>query len=125
MFILFQGCKKDIPEPDVVKIQVYNTTIKYTNYNEPNVLNWYVRSAEKGGYFFCYTTTNVTDFTDYIFQYSLTFPSALDGKRVVRDIVVKINQLNGDMYFDIMKREKIKSSTNSLNDIPKEETLIL
>lgn len=106
IFILFQGCKKDIPEPDVVKIQVYNTKIKYANYNEPNILNWYVRSADKGGYFFCYSTSNVTDFTDYKFQYSLSFPTALKDKSVISEVIVKINQLNGDMYLDIMKRNK-------------------
>jgi len=119
MFILLVGCKKDIPEPDVIKLQVYQTKIKYANYNEPAILNWYVRSAEKGGYFFCYTTSDITDFTDYIFQYSLTFPAALNGKGVVRDIVVKINQLNGDMYFDIMKREKAEFSNNSTEEHPK------
>jgi len=116
MFILLQGCKKDIPEPDVVKMQVYTTMIKYTNYNEPNILNWYVRSADIGGYFYLCTTTDVTDFTDYIFQYSLTLPEDLKGKTISRDIVVKIDQLNGDMYFDIMKRKK-----TSFSDTPKHQ----
>jgi len=114
MFVLFQGCKKDIPEPDVIKLQVYQTKIKYANSNEPAILNWYVRSADKGGYFYCSTINNVTDFTGYEFKYSLQLPSDLKGKSIIKDIVVEINQLNGEMYYDIMKREKTAFVNNSI-----------
>ncbi|WP_316739441.1 hypothetical protein [Pedobacter aquatilis] len=106
MLILFQACKKEIPEPDVIKIQLYHTTIKYTNEGEPDILCWYVRSANKGGYFYVNTTRNITDFSDYKFKYSLSLPNDLTNKSPVRDLIVRINQLNGDMYFDIMGREK-------------------
>ncbi|WP_231490947.1 hypothetical protein [Pedobacter sp. Leaf170] len=106
VIVLFQGCKKDIPEPDVIKLQLYQTEIKFTNIGEPNILNWYVKVANKGGYYYLYNTKNITDFSDYSFEYSQGLPKDLVNKSPVRDIVVRINQLNGDMYFDIMGRLK-------------------
>lgn len=105
MLCLFlTACKKEIPEPDVIRLQVYNTKIKYTNHSEPDILNWYIRPANKGGYFYLATTSNLNDFTGLKFSYCPDLPDDLKGKAVVKDIVVWINQLNGDMFFDIMGR---------------------
>ncbi|RNL53396.1 hypothetical protein [Pedobacter jejuensis] len=95
------ACKKDIPEPDVVRLQVYSTKIKHTNYNEPDILFWYMRGASKGGYYYMTSTREISDFSDYTFTYSANVPSDLSGKTAIRDIVVQINQLNGEMYYDI------------------------
>ncbi|RYD79198.1 MAG: hypothetical protein EOP55_05355 [Sphingobacteriales bacterium] len=102
--LFFFSCKKEIPEPDVVKLQVYATKIKYTNYNEPHILYWYLRKANQGGYFFYTSTRDVTNFSDCTFSYSKDLPKDLTGKSAVKDIVVWINQLNGDIYLDITGR---------------------
>lgn len=99
LFIL--ACKKDIPEPDVIKLDVYATSIKYTNHNEPDVLYWYLRAATKGGYFYMTSTRDIKDFTPYKFSYSIELPDDLKGKSSIKTIVVWINQLNGDMFTDI------------------------
>lgn len=96
------SCKKEIPLPDVIKMDVYNSIIKHANHNEPNVLNWYVRKASKGGYFYTFTTKDVKDFSDYSFYYSENLPKDIKGKLPVKEIVVWINQLNGDLLFDII-----------------------
>lgn len=95
------ACKKDIPDPDVIKLQVYSTNIKHTNYNEPNVLYWYIRQATKGGYFYMTSTRDIKDFKPYKFTYSTQLPDDLRDKSPIKDIVVWINQLSGDMFFDI------------------------
>ena len=102
LFCLFLlSCKKEVPEPDVVKMDIYASHIKHTNYNEPNVLYWYVRKANKGGYFYISTTKDVKDFSDYNFNHSENLPNDIQGKSPVKEVVVWINQLNGDLLFDI------------------------
>ncbi|RZL30629.1 MAG: hypothetical protein EOO96_17750 [Pedobacter sp.] len=99
--LFFLACKKDIPAPDVIKLEVYSTKIKYTNHNEPDILYWYLRSATKGGYFYITSTRDIKDFTPYKFTYSTQLPNDLRNKPVIKTIVVWINQLNGDMFSDI------------------------
>jgi len=102
IFCLFLfSCKKEVPAPDVVKMEIYTSHIKHTNYNEPNVLYWYVRKANKGGYFYIYTTKDVKDFSDYNFNHSENLPNDIQGNSPVGEVVVWINQLNGDLLFDI------------------------
>jgi len=102
LFCLFLfSCKKEVPAPDVIKMDIYTSHIKHTNYNEPNVLYWYVKKANKGGYFYIFTTKNVEDFRGYKFNYSENLPNDIQGKSPVRAIVVWINQLNGDLFYDI------------------------
>ncbi|KQS35745.1 hypothetical protein [Pedobacter sp. Leaf194] len=101
LFLCITSCKKEIPEPDVVKMDVYSTKIKHTNYNEPDMLNWYIKAATKGGYFYMSTTKDVTNFRDYDFSYSTQLPKELTGKTPYKGVVVWINQLNGDLLFDI------------------------
>lgn len=99
--LLFTACKKDIPEPDVIRMDVYSTKIKHTNYNEPDILYWFIRKANKGGYFYIATTRDVKNFSDYKFNYAIEIPDDLKGKSKINEVVVWINQLNGDMLFDI------------------------
>lgn len=102
LFCLFLfSCKKEVPAPDVIKMDIYTSHIKHTNYNEPDVLYWYVKQANKGGYFYIFTTKDVKDFSDYKFSYSENLPKDIQGKSPIREIVVWINQLNGDLLFDI------------------------
>ncbi|MFC3562992.1 hypothetical protein [Pedobacter jamesrossensis] len=100
--LFFLSCKKDIPEPDVVRFKVYSTKIKYANNNEPDVLFWYVWKANKGGYFYITSTSTVENFSPYNFSYCKELPSDIKNKSPFKNIVVWINQLNGDLYFDIM-----------------------
>ncbi|GGI24555.1 hypothetical protein [Pedobacter mendelii] len=105
--LFFVACAKEIPEPDVVKLQVYSTKIKYANHNEPDILYWYLREANKGGYFYITSTTDIKNFSDYTFTYAAKMPEDLLGKSAIKDIVVFINQLNGDMFFDITGKTAI------------------
>jgi|GEM_PF-1427657 len=99
--LFFVACKKEIPEPDVIKMDVYATKIKHTNQNEPDILYWYVKNANKGGFFYIANTRDIKNFTGYKFNYSREIPKDLIGKAPVKQIVVWINQLNGDLFFDI------------------------
>ncbi|MFC4211031.1 hypothetical protein ACFOWA_07560 [Pedobacter lithocola] len=104
------ACKKDIPDPDVVRLQVYSTKIKHTNYNEPDTLYWYMRSASRGGYYYMTSTRDISNFSEYDFTYTLNMPNDLNGKTPIKDIVVFINQLNGEMFTDITGRSSSSSS---------------
>ncbi|MCZ4222467.1 hypothetical protein [Pedobacter rhodius] len=100
----FTACKKDVPLPDVVRMDIYSSHIKHTNYNEPDTLFWYVWEANKGGYFYIATTSDVKNFSDYSFTYSKDLPKDIRGKLRIKEIVVWINQLNGDILSDITNK---------------------
>lgn len=100
----FIACKKDVPLPDVIRMDIYSSHIKHTNYNEPDTLYWYVWEANKGGYFYIATTRDVNDFSDYNFSYSKELPQDIRGKSRIKEIVAWINQLNGDMLSDITSK---------------------
>ncbi|WP_316829928.1 hypothetical protein [Pedobacter aquatilis] len=106
------ACKKNIPEPDVIKMDVYATKINHTNHNEPDILYWYVRVANKGGYFYINSTRDISNFKDYKFSYSKDIPKDLLSKSPVKQIVVWINQLNGDLLFDITGKTASVPSTD-------------
>lgn len=99
-FTLF-SCKKEIPKPDVVRLLVYSTPIDKHNHNEPNTLYWYVKAAKKGGYFYMATSNDVKDFSEYTFTYALQLPPDISEKSAIKQVVVWVNQLNGEMFFDI------------------------
>ena len=99
---MLYSCKKDIPKPDVIKLQVFSTVIKLHNHNEPKTLYWYVRAANKGGYFYMANSADVKDFSDYTFTYVTQLPPDIANQSAIKQIVVWINQLNGDMFYDIM-----------------------
>ncbi|GGI29167.1 hypothetical protein [Pedobacter mendelii] len=94
------ACKKSIPEPDVIRLNVYITEIEHTNENEPSFLYWYVRKAKSGGFYYVTSTKRTSDFTDYNFNHSLNMPTDLEGAFQLKDIVVSINNLKGKIKTD-------------------------
>ena len=94
------ACKKSIPEPDVIKLNVYITEIEHTNENEPSFLYWYVRKAKSGGLYYVTSTKKTVDFTDYNFNHSLTMPKDLECAFQLDDIVVYIKTLSGKIKTD-------------------------
>lgn len=52
LIVLCYSCKKESEQ--YAKVLVYNSVIKYSNYNEPNNLHYYVTKLESGE--FVYTT---------------------------------------------------------------------
>lgn len=100
LILSLSACKKSVPAPDVLKFQVYATSIKHANYNEPQILYWYLREGKSGTYYYVTSTKRLSDFSEYSFQKCLETPP--DLKKAVRldDIVVYIHHLKGNVAND-------------------------
>jgi len=101
LIISLSSCKKDVPEPDAIKFQVYATKIKHANHNEPRILYWYLREGKSGTYYYFTSTKIISDFSEYSFQKSMKTPQDLDNAVRMDDIAVYIHHLTGTVATDI------------------------
>ena len=101
LLLSFNACKKSVPPPDAIKLNVYTTKILNANTNEPETLYWYVRPIETGGlYYYTSTTQQLTDFRGFKFTFSVEPPNELKSANRISDIVVLISHLEGDVVKD-------------------------
>lgn len=100
LLLTFNACKKPIPAPDAIKLNVYTTKILNTNTNEPETLYWYVRFMESGGLYYYTSTQQLTDFRGFKFTFTTEPPNDLKTANRVNDIVVLISNLEGDVVKD-------------------------
>ncbi|RZL31090.1 MAG: hypothetical protein EOP00_35520 [Pedobacter sp.] len=98
--IAFISCKKEIPEPDVIKFKVFATQISHINKDEPGILFWYVREAKSGGMYYVTSTKRLTDFSEHTFNHCLESPPDLRRAVQLQDIVVFIRNLRGNITTD-------------------------
>ncbi|RYD77270.1 MAG: hypothetical protein EOP55_09665 [Sphingobacteriales bacterium] len=94
------ACKKNIPEPDVIKFKVFATQISQVNNNEPEILFWYVREAKSGGLYYVTSTKRLVDFSDYSFNHIMEIPPDLKDAAQLQDILVFIKHLRGNITTD-------------------------
>ncbi|WP_231459762.1 hypothetical protein [Pedobacter sp. Leaf132] len=100
LLITFTACKKSIPQPDVIKLNVFTTTTLNATTNQPEILYWYVRFVDSGGLYFTTSTQRLADFKGIKFTFSAETPSGLKTANRLEDIVVFINNLEGDIIKD-------------------------
>ncbi|WP_316737455.1 hypothetical protein [Pedobacter aquatilis] len=100
LLFTLSACKKSIPPPNVIKLNVFTTKILNTNTNEPQTLYWYVRFMQTGGLYYCTSTNRLLDFKGYKFTFSIETPNDLKAGNQIEDIVVYIRNLEGDIVKD-------------------------